>query len=181
MTALAYWVENAWQSWSAVHLADDLAASPGVSALGPAAFAAAATLGRLSGQRLVRTLHDRALIAAGATVAAVGTALAATAPDVALGIAGILLAGAGTSVCAPTIISLAGAAAPPERRGAAVSTVTSIAYLGFLIGPAGVGALAALTSLRWSLAAVSGLALGLAVIASLGPLPTRLGQQLLPE
>jgi Major Facilitator Superfamily len=173
MTALAFWVENAWQSWTAVHLANDLSASAGVSALGPAAFAGAAAVGRLSGQRLIRTLGDRALITAGAAVAAVGTALAAAAPDVPLAIAGVLLAGAGTSVCAPTIISLAGAVAPPERRGAAVSTVTSIAYLGFLVGPAGVGALASLTSLRSSLASVSALALALAVIAALGPLPVR--------
>lgn len=175
MTALAYWVENAWQSWSAVHLANDLGASAGVSALGPAAFAAAAALGRLSGQGLIATLGDRRLITVGAAIAAAGTALAATAPAIALGIGGILIAGVGTSVCAPTIIGLAGAAAPPERRGAAVSTVTSIAYLGFLIGPAAVGALAALTSLRSSLAAVSGLALLLAGIASLGPLPARRG------
>jgi hypothetical protein len=173
MTALAYWVENAWQSWSAVHLAGDLSAGAGVSALGPAAFAGAAAIGRLFGQRLIGALGDRTLITAGATVAAIGTALAAAAPTAALGIAGIMLAGAGTSVCAPTIISLAGAAAPPERRGAAVSIVTSIAYLGFLVGPAGVGALAALTSLRSSLTAVSALALGLAAIAALAPLPAR--------
>jgi hypothetical protein len=83
MTALAYWVENAWQSWSAVHLAGELSAGPGVSALGPAAFAGAAAIGRLSGQRLIDVLGDRTLITAGAIVAAVGTALAAAAPTVA--------------------------------------------------------------------------------------------------
>ena len=173
MTALAYWVENAWQSWSAVHLAHDLGASAGVSALGPAAFASAAAIGRLFGNRLIRILHHRGLITAGATVAAAGTALAASAANVPIGVAGILLAGAGTSVCAPTIISLAGALAPQSQRGIAISTVTTIAYLGFLVGPAAVGGIAALTSLRTSLTVVSGLAIVLALTTALGPLPTR--------
>jgi MFS family permease len=173
LCALAYWVENAWQSWSAVHLEHDLDASAGVSALGPAAFASAAALGRLAGQRLIRALGDRTLITLGAAVAAAGTALAATAPGVPLGLAGIVLAGAGTSVCAPTIISLAGAAAPPQYRGAAVSTVTTIAYLGFLVGPAAVGGVAGITDLSTSLAVVAGLAVILALGAVLLPLPAR--------
>jgi predicted MFS family arabinose efflux permease len=173
MCALAYWVENAWQSWSAVHLQRDLGAAAAVSSFGPAAFASAAAAGRLAGQRLVAVLGDRALIAAGATVAAAGTTVAALAPGVPLGVAGILLAGAGTSVCAPTIISLAGAAARPEQRGAAVSTVTTIAYLGFLVGPPVVGGVAALTSLRASLTAVAALALALALITTLAHLPRR--------
>jgi MFS transporter len=165
LCALAYWVENAWQSWSAVHLEHDLAAGAGVSALGPAAFASAAVLGRLAGQRLVETAPERALITAGAGVAAVGTAIAATASSVPVGLAGIVLAGLGTAVCAPTIISLAGAAVAPAERGTAVSTVTTIGYLGFLVGPAAVGGLAAVANLRVSLTAVAGIAVVLAVAA----------------
>ncbi len=176
LCALAYWVENAWQSWSAVHMDRDLGASAGVSALGPAAFASAAALGRLAGQRLVTRLGDRTLIATGAAVAAAGTALAASAPGVPLGVAGILIAGLGTSVCAPTIISLAGAAAPPALRGAAVSTVTTIAYLGFLVGPAAVGGIAAATDLETSLTVVAGLAALLAVVVAAVPLPRRRSQ-----
>lgn len=176
LCALAYWVENAWQSWSAVHMDRDLGASAGVSALGPAAFASAAALGRLAGQRLVTRLGDRTLIATGAAVAAAGTALAASAPGVPLGVAGILIAGLGTSVCAPTIISLAGAAAPPALRGAAVSTVTTIAYLGFLVGPAAVGGIAAATDLETSLTVVAGLAALLAVVVAAAPLPRRRSQ-----
>lgn len=175
LCALAYWIENAWQSWSAVHLERTLEATAAVSALGPAAFAAAAVAGRLSGQRLAGRFSDRVLIAAGGAIAAAGTALAATASSVPVGLLGIVVAGAGCSVCAPTIISLAGAASPPEERGAAISTVTTIAYLGFLVGPAAVGGLASLTSLSTALTAVAGLAVLLALTAALAPLPRRLG------
>jgi MFS family permease len=170
LCALAYWVENAWQSWSAVHLERDAAASDGVSALGPAAFASAAVVGRLAGQRLVQVLRERILIAAGAAFAGVGTAIAATAGGVPVAVAGIVLAGLGTAVCAPTIISLAGAAVAPDERGAAVSTVTTIGYLGFLLGPAAVGGLAQAADLRVSLTAVAGLAFVLALAALLGPI-----------
>jgi MFS family permease len=173
LCALAFWVENAWQTWSAVHLERTLGATAGVSALGPAAFAAAAVAGRLAGQRLTQRFSDRVLIAAGAAVAAAGTGLAATASGTAVGLAGIVAAGAGTAVCAPTIISLAGAASPARERGAAVSTVTTIAYLGFLIGPAVVGGLASLTDLRISLTAVAVPAGALALAAALVPFPRR--------
>jgi MFS family permease len=171
LAAIGYWVENAWQSWSSVHLERTLHAAAGAGALGPAAFAAAATVGRLTGQRLAYLISPRSLVVAGASLAAGGSALAAVAPNVSLAVAGILLAGLGTSVCAPTMISLAGAAAAPHERGAAVSTVTTFAYLGFLVGPAAVGAVSEAATLRISLGTVAGLALVLALLFALIPLP----------
>ncbi|MEA2496989.1 MAG: hypothetical protein QOJ29_4900, partial [Thermoleophilaceae bacterium] len=58
-----------------------------------------------------------------------------------------------------------GRSADEAARGVAVSIVTTIAYLGFVIGPATVGLLADVTSLRASLASVSAVALLLAVLA----------------
>jgi MFS family permease len=82
--------------------------------------------------------------------------LAATSVPVAL--AGLALAGAGTSVCAPTLIGLAGRAVP-DRAGAATGTVITLSYLGFVLGPAAVGGVAALTGLRTALAGVAAVAL----------------------
>jgi hypothetical protein len=63
------------------------------------------------------------------------------------------------------LFSIAGRSAGEAGRGAAVSIVTTIAYLGFLVGPAAVGLLANATTLRTSLAAVAGVALTLAILA----------------
>jgi MFS family permease len=172
LCALAYWTENAWQSWSAIHL-ERLGATAGAGALGPAVFATAAVGGRLAGQRLGGRIGDRWLIAGGASVAALGAALAALAPGPGLALPGIVLAGAGTSVCAPTIFSLAGAVAPGGGRGAAISTVTTLGYLGFLVGPAAVGGLSGLAGLRVALLSTAGLALLLAVLALTARLPAR--------
>jgi len=48
LCALAFFGENAWQSWGAVHLESDLGASVAVASLAPAVFAGSAALGRLA-------------------------------------------------------------------------------------------------------------------------------------
>ncbi|MEA2380630.1 MAG: hypothetical protein QOH72_601 [Solirubrobacteraceae bacterium] len=169
LTALAYFIENAWQSWSAVHLEGTLGAAPALAAAGPALFAAAAATGRLLGSAATRRVEDRALVRAGAVLAAAGTLVAALAPVTALALAGIALAGLGTSVCAPVLIGLAGRHAEPAARASAVSIVTTLAYFGFLVGPAAVGLAATALSLRAALGAVAGLALLLAALVRLAP------------
>ena len=165
LCALAFFVENAWQSWGAVHLESDLDASPAVGALAPALFAGAAALSRLGGHGLAGRVSELTLLRAGAALGAAGTLLGAIAPVAALALVGVVVAGAGISICAPVLFSIAGRGADEAVRGAAVSIVTTIAYLGFLIGPAAVGLLASATALRTSLAAVAGVAVLLAILA----------------
>ena len=173
LAALAFVIENAWQSWAAVYLEGNLDASPGIAALGPAVFAAAAAAGRGAGHLLARRLTDRTMLALGATVGGAGTLLAALAPGSAVALAGIGVAGLGTSICAPTLFSLAGRSARPEQRAAAVSAVTTLAYLGFVAGPALVGLAAQASSLPAALGGVAGLAVLLAVAARFAPVPDR--------
>jgi predicted MFS family arabinose efflux permease len=165
LCALAFFVENAWQSWGAVHLESDLEASAAVASLAPALFAAAAAAARLGGHALAGRVEEHALLRAGALAGAAGTVLGALAPVAGLALAGVIVAGAGISICAPVLFSLAGRGADEGERGAAVSVVTTIAYLGFLIGPAVVGLVAQATTLRASLAAVAVVAVALAALA----------------
>jgi predicted MFS family arabinose efflux permease len=165
LCALAFFVENAWQSWGAVHLESDLDASPALGALAPALFAGAAALSRLGGHSLAGRVNEVTLLRAGAALGAAGTLLGALAPGAVLALVGVVVAGAGISICAPVLFSIAGRGADEAVRGAAVSIVTTIAYLGFLVGPAAVGLLASATVLRTSLAAVAGVAVVLAMLA----------------
>jgi hypothetical protein len=173
LCALAFFVENAWQSWGAVHLESDLDASPALGALAPALFAGAAAAARFGGHGLAGRVSEVALLRAGALAGAAGTLLAALAPVAALALAGVVLAGGGISICAPILFSLAGRGADEAVRGAAVSIVTTIAYLGFLVGPAVVGLVADATTLRASLAAVAAVAL---LLALLSPAAARAGR-----
>jgi predicted MFS family arabinose efflux permease len=167
LCALAFFVEGSWQSWGAVQLQSTLGSSAALSAAAPALFAAAMATGRIGGQDL--RAPERLLLALAAAVAAAGTAVAATAASAALALAGILVAGLGISICAPTLIARAGRIASPDRRGSAVSVVTTVAYLGFLLGPAAVGLAADATTLRAALAGVAAVALLLAVLARRAP------------
>src|SRR5204862_3984705 len=99
--ALAFFVENAWQSWGAVHLESDLDAAPGLGALAPALFAGAAALSRLAGHALAGRVGELDLLRGGAALGAAGTLLGALAPDAALALVGGGVAGAGISICAP--------------------------------------------------------------------------------
>jgi len=167
LCALAFFVENAWQSWGAVHLESDLGASPALGALAPALFAGAAALSRLSGHALAGRVSELTLLRGGAVLGAAGTLLGALAPAAGLALVGVVAAGAGISICAPVLFSIAGRGADEAVRGAAVSVVTTIAYLGFLVGPAAVGLLASATTLETSLAAVAAVSLALAALAGL--------------
>ncbi|WP_305785652.1 MFS transporter [Symbioplanes lichenis] len=143
--------EGAAADWSAVHLRDELGTSAGAAAYGYAAFAIMMTAGRLAGDRLVRAWGPVTVVRAGGTVAAAGLALALLIASPAAGIAGWGLLGAGLSGIAPQVYSAAGNR-DPRRAGRALSTVVSIGYLGFLLGPIVIGAaatVAGLTAALW--------------------------------
>lgn len=167
--ALAYLVENALQSWSALHLEQTFGAGPAVGGLGPGLFAAGAAAGRLSAQRVAARTADRLLLGVSATLGGAGTLVAAVAPSSSVALIGVFVAGAAISVAAPTIFSLSGRTVAMADRGRAMATVTTIAYLGFLLGPPLVGAIAGAGGLRLALSVVAVFALALAALASRAP------------
>ncbi|HET8727155.1 MAG TPA: MFS transporter [Alphaproteobacteria bacterium] len=167
LCALAYLVENGLELWSALHLERSLGASPTVGGLGPGTLALAAVGGRLAGQAVATRAGDGALLMGAAIAAAAGAAVFALAPSWSAALAGLALAGAGISIASPTIFSLAGRTATPERRGSAVSLVAILGYLGFLTGPALLGAVSSLFGLRTAILAIAGCALLLAFLVPL--------------
>ncbi|MFL5798461.1 MAG: MFS transporter [Actinomycetota bacterium] len=169
LCALAYLVEGVMQSWSAIHLEDTFGAAPAIGGLGPALFAAAAASGRFGTQRFAARAADRVLLVSAALVGAIGTTVAAVAPSAPVALVGVVLAGAGISVAAPTIFSMTGWLVGHRERGRALASVTTVAYLGFLLGPPMVGAIAGAASLRWGLATTAAVAVVLAVLTRFAP------------
>jgi MFS family permease len=159
--ALGFMIENGLESWSAVQLSDTLGASAAVAGLGPAVFAGAMVTGRVLMARVGDRVTGR-LLAGAALLSAAGLAVvaAAGAPPVAL--AGVAVAGGGVAGVAPTILGEGGRQAPAGQRSAAIATVTTVSYLGFLAGPVLVGSVAGAIGLRGGLAALAVVALALA-------------------
>jgi MFS family permease len=170
--AMAFWIESAWQNWGAVHLERAFDAGAGTSALAPALFAGAMAVGRLTAHRLAPPGSERTVLVAAAALTASGSALAAFAGSALIALVGILVAGAGCAVCAPTIISIVGRAAKPRERATLVGSLTTLMYLGFLVGPAVVGGVAQLTNLRASLGSVAVVALLLMLLFTVVRFPT---------
>jgi MFS family permease len=162
--ALAFAVENAHQSWSALYLGDQLGAGPAVGAAGPAVFAAVIAATRFASVGLAAG-RPAAVMVAGSALAAAGTALLAAADGVPAGLAGLALAAAGTAALFPTLMSVLTSTVPDEGRGTATSVVTTVAYLGFIGGPVYVGAWAGAVGLPGAMLAVAGLATALALLA----------------
>lgn len=172
LCGLAFVIEGGMENWGAIFLERDLGASPGVAALAPAAYGGAMMLGRLSGHRLEQHVGDAALLAGAMAVALLGLVGAAAAPNVPVAVAAFFVGGAGISIAAPALFGAGGRLASPEERGSAVATVTTIGYLGFLVGPPAVGAIAEAAGLRAAFAALALVAAAL-IVAAARPLSPR--------
>lgn len=171
--ALGFAIENAHQSWSAIFFADELHASPLITAFAPATFAAFSAATRF-GVGAFRRIPDIVLLFGGAIAAAAGTLLLSASQSIVWAVVGLAVAAVGTSVLFPTLLSRATRDVPDEQRGRATSIVGTTAYLGFLLGPVYVGLLAGGLGLRTAMVGVAALALAFAVFA---PAFTRRGQR----
>jgi hypothetical protein len=153
LLALAFLLEGGLESWSAVFLERGLHTSPAVSGLGPGSFAAAMALGRLVAQRAARTPPPVRISVAGG-LATAGIALVAGAAHPAIALVGFVVAGCGLSVAAPTLFGAAGRVG----GGAAISTVATVGYIGFLAGPPLFGGVAGAAGLRGGFVLLAGVA-----------------------
>ncbi|MGH3729680.1 MAG: hypothetical protein ACRDTU_13165 [Micromonosporaceae bacterium] len=169
--AAVLFIENAVEQWSALLLVDELRASAFVASLGPAAYMAALALGRLLAQRYGAGLTPRTAVALAGVAGGLGVGLASITGHPVVALAGFAVAGLGTAAALPTLLATAGRLAAPQRRGAAVSTVTTVSYLGFLASPACVGAASGAVGLPYALGLVAGL--GVLLAAGCVLLPAR--------
>ena len=100
--------------------------------------------------------------------AASGCSVVAVSPSAPAALAGLALGGLGISLNAPIVFGIAGRRG--RNRAAAISTVTTIGYVGLLVGPPLMGGLAQVASLRLSFAVLA----GIAVLVSAAALRLRL-------
>ena len=161
--ALAFASENAHQSWSAVFAHDELHSGAGLSAVAPAVFAGTVAVTRFATGGL-KAAHARTVLLAGALAAAAGAALIAAAPTLLVAGLGLAAAAAGTAVLFPTLVGVVSRNVDESRRGRATSVITTVSYLGFLVGPVYVGLWADAVGLRGAMVAVAALAVGLFVL-----------------
>lgn len=167
LTGLSFLVEDAVQSWSALHLERTLDAPPWVGGLGPGLFAGAMAAGRFGAHLFARDVRDAVVVVGGSVGLTAGVLVLALSPVAPLALAGMALAGAGVSVLAPTLFSAVGARSEPGRQGADLAQASAIGYVGFVAGPPLTGLLSSATTLPTALAMLAALPLVIAVAAPL--------------
>ncbi|MER7404624.1 MFS transporter [Streptomyces sp. NPDC000070] len=153
--------EGALADWGALHLEQDLGASPGAAAIGYSCFALAMTVGRLTGTTLLERLGRTRTVVAGGATAAAGMLLGSLAPALWAALLGYAITGIGLANLFPVAVERAGALAGPSG----VATASTLGYGGMLLGPPAIGFMADWFSLPAALTSVAALA---AVAAAVG-------------
>ncbi|MGU3361854.1 MFS transporter [Methylobacterium sp. M6A4_1b] len=158
---VVFLTEGSALDWSGVFLIQERGLDPARAGLGYAAFSLSMTVGRLTGDALVRRIGRRRIVVLGALLSAAGLGLATAVPLWPVTLLGYALVGAGCANIVPVLFTAAGRQeAVPAAL--AIPAVTTLGYAGVLAGPAAIGLLAHATSLTLAFLAVAALLLAVA-------------------
>ncbi|MCK1793487.1 MFS transporter [Pseudomonas violetae] len=162
MCFIVFLAEGAALDWSAVFLAQERGIDTAYAGLGYAAFALTMTMGRLTGDRIVRCLGATRVIVFGGLTAAAGLFLATFAPNWEFSLVGYALLGAGCSNIVPVLYTAVGKqTVMPES--VAVPAITTLGYAGILAGPAVIGFIAHGSSLSFAFGLMAVLLVAVAI------------------
>ncbi len=170
LTALCMVAEGAMYDWSALFVRQELRTDEATGALGFAAFSAAMAAGRLVGDRVRERVATLMLLRGSGLLAAAGMALALSVGAPWAALLGFMFVGLGLANVVPVLYAAA-AQVPGVSAAAGVAAVSSIGYMGFMVGPPMIGALASVTSLGTALWVVALFAVLTALAAPLVPGP----------
>ena len=149
--------EGVLYDWSVLYLQNDVGMPQARAALGYATFTASMALARFGGDKLRARFPERAVLRWSAIVAAVAMAIVLLSAKGWIAVLGLAAVGAGLAPIAPILFNAA-TRVPGATRAAAIASVTTIGYSGFLVGPPIIGSIATLSSLSMALWLVVGTA-----------------------
>ncbi|MDR9749976.1 MFS transporter [Pseudomonas sp. SZMC_28357] len=159
---VVFLAEGAALDWSAVFLVSERGLETAYAGLGYAAFALTMTVGRLTGDGIVRRLGATRVIVFGGTLAAAGLLLTVLVPAWEAALLGYALLGAGCSNIVPVLYTAVGKQrVMPESI--AVPAITTLGYAGILAGPAVIGFIAHGSSLSFAFVLIALLLLAVAI------------------
>ncbi|GLV53408.1 hypothetical protein KDH_02620 [Dictyobacter sp. S3.2.2.5] len=144
--------------WSGVYLHDTVRTDLGFAALGYTIYTCMMTAGRLMADAFVARVGARWFVRCAALFVIGGMSLVLLFATALMTLIGYGLLGLGVAGIAPIVLREVGHRGSGKQAGPAIAAVTTLGYFGSLCGPALIGWLAQLSTLR--------LALGLILISS---------------
>ncbi len=166
LAAITFLAEGAITDWSALLITSDRLVNLSQGGSGYLTFAIAMTIGRFTGDAIVDRFGDFRVMLVGGAVAVAGFVALLVAPAFAVAGVGFGLIGLGAANLVPILFRHAGTqqAMPP---GLAIAAITTTGYAGVLLGPAAIGLIADLASLRTAFWLIGGLMLLVPLCAAL--------------
>ena len=135
--------------WSGVYFKEIVRAPSSLVVLGYASFMVMMATGRFVGDSLIQKLGRKRTMQFSGLVIFTGMFTAVLFPYIISATIGFMLVGLGVSGIVPTVYSSAGRN-KKVSAGMALAMVSSVSYLGFLMGPPLIGYVSALFNLRYS-------------------------------
>ena len=142
--------EGILYDWSVLYLEREIGMPQARAALGYGTFTASMALARFGGDALRARVSERALLCYSAALAAAAMALVLVSANAWIAFAGFALVGAGLAPVAPILFNAA-TRVPGVSRAAAIASVTTVGYSGFIAGPPLIGSIATASSLTIAL------------------------------
>ena len=139
--------------WSGVYFKDVVKAPGPLVVLGYTSFMIMMALGRFVGDYIIRKFGRKRVLQISGCLISVGLYLSVLFPYIIPSALAFMLVGLGVSTVVPTIYSVAGRT-PNVAPSIALTAVSSVSFLGFMIGPPVIGYIAHATSLKISFAIV---------------------------
>ena len=155
--------EGAMADWTPLYMTRVAGSPESLAPLGQAAFSGAMVVSRTVGDWVRGRLGSGPVIRGGALLALGGLALAVLLPYPWLAILGFGLVGLGLGNVVPIVFSTAGRV-PGLAPGVGISSVSTVGYAGFLVGPPVIGFVADWQNETGAVPGAEGLRVGLGVV-----------------
>ena len=158
-------VEGAMFDWSGIYFAKVVNTSSELTGLGYTTFMIAMAGMRFIADGLSGRFGLKKLIQSSGALATAGLLMAVIQPELVPALIGFFLIGMGVSSVVPMVYSAAGKSRVLSP-GTALTAVSSLGFMGLLIGPPIIGFIAEATSLRISFLAISLMSIAVVLLAS---------------
>ncbi|WP_018617292.1 MFS transporter [Segetibacter koreensis] len=157
--------EGAMADWSGVYFQKVVETPARFTTIGYVAFTATMATGRFAGDWLVTRFGVKRMLQLSGSIITTGLLVAVIFPNLISATTGFLLVGFGVSSVVPIVYGLAGKSTTMSAS-TALAAVSTIGFLGFLIGPPLIGFIAQTAGLRLSFALIAVLGFGTTFLAA---------------
>ncbi len=157
--------EGTMFDWSGVYFREVVRTPHSLVTLGLVTFMIMMATGRFTGDAIIARVGRKKLLQVSGLLVFAGMMIAVLFPNLVTATLGFLIVGLGVSSVIPTIYSTAARSAKTSP-GMALAGVSSVGFLGFLLGPPLIGYIAQISSLRYSFAVMALFGLCVSIMVS---------------